>query len=49
MKKAAEEAQKFAERLAEELAIQKELAKLIEPVIMFKNTLFNTLNFLKDF
>jgi uncharacterized protein YutE (UPF0331/DUF86 family) len=48
-KKAAEEAQRLAEKLAEELAIQKELAKLIQPVIIFKNTLINSLNFLKEF
>ncbi len=48
-KKAAEQAKKIAEKLAEELAIQKELAKLIQPIIIFKNTLLNSLNFLKQF
>jgi len=46
---AAAEAKRLAEKLAEELAIQKALAKLIEPVINLKNTLINSLNFLKDF
>jgi preprotein translocase subunit SecF len=46
---AAAEAKRLAEKLAEELAIQKALAKLIEPVINLKNTLINSLNFLKEF
>jgi hypothetical protein len=44
---AAKKSIKIAEKLSENLTIQKELIKLIKPVIIFKNTLFNTLNILK--
>ena len=39
----------LAKKLAEQLAIQNALAKLIEPIISLKNTITNSLNFMKQF
>lgn len=48
-KRQAEEAAAKAKKLAEQLSIQNTLAKLIEPIINLKNTITNSLNFMKQF